>query len=242
MKILIVDDEPLARKELRYLVQQNSAATEIMEAEGVADAEKIVSEKQPDMIFLDIHLSDGSGMALAERLKSMPHSPYIIFATAYDQYALEAFDADAVDYVLKPFRQSRINEAIARVKKRLANRHPAANSGTMKNSSRLLISNDERTIILQKKQILYVQAQQGQIIIQTMDNRKLTSKQTLTNVLQQLDSANFLRVHRSFIVNLNAVTELQPSFNHTYELTLTDGSKIPVSRSYVAQVKQTLGL
>ena len=100
----------------------------------------------------------------------------------------------------------------------------------------------QKIIILQKKQILYVQAQQGFVYIWTLNKHKIISRQTLTNIYDQLKSPEFLQIHRSFIVNLNGVTELQPSFNHTYELTLIDGSKLPVSRSYVNTTKKALGL
>lgn len=100
MKVLIVDDEPLAREELHYLIQGNSEVTEILEADGIFMAEEQVKSEHPDMVFLDIKLSDGNGMALAEKIKSFDNSPHIVFATAYDSYALDAFEADAVDYIL----------------------------------------------------------------------------------------------------------------------------------------------
>ena len=117
MKVLIVDDEPLAREELHYLIQGNSEVTEILEADGIFMAEEQVKSEHPDMVFLDRKLSDGNGMALAEKIKSFDNSPHIVFATAYDSYALDAFEADAVDYILKPFSAKRVNEAIMRVAK-----------------------------------------------------------------------------------------------------------------------------
>lgn len=125
MKVLIVDDEPLARDELHYLVDQNPLVTDIYEADGVVSAQQAVDQEAVDLMFLDIQLADGSGMALAESLKSRPHHPYIVFATAYDQYALDAFDADAVDYLLKPFSQQRVNDAITRVAKLAAPKQAA---------------------------------------------------------------------------------------------------------------------
>lgn len=242
MKVLLVDDEPLAREELHYLVQENNKVTEIIEAEGIQDAEEQIKNNQPDMVFLDIQLADGNGIAFAERIKKATNSrPHVVFATAYDQYAIKAFEADAVDYILKPFRAERINEAIERVAKLKPLSKTSANV-ERSYSPRLLIPNDERTIVLQKKRVLFIQASQGTLDIWTIDHHKITSKQKLANVLQQLDPRHFLQVHRSFVVNLDVVTELQPSFNHTYELTLSEGSKIPVSRSYVATTKRALGL
>ena len=182
-------------------------------------------------------------MALAEKIKSFDNSPHIVFATAYDSYALDAFEADAVDYILKPFSAKRVNEAIMRVAKLISPEDDATKAKReLRQNPRISIQNDERTIILQKKQILYVQAQQGFVYIWTLNKHKIISRQTLTNIYDQLKSPEFLQIHRSFIVNLNGVTELQPSFNHTYELTLIDSSKLPVSRSYVKKTKKALGL
>ncbi|WP_076461519.1 LytR/AlgR family response regulator transcription factor [Limosilactobacillus caccae] len=239
MKILIVDDEPLAREELKYLVENNDQVAAVLEADGVEEAKKVVKAYQPEMVFLDIQLTDGSGMALAAWFESLPHSPHVVFATAYDQYALAAFDVNAVDYVLKPFRQSRIDEAIDRVAK-LGQTKEDSSSHKQANP-RLLISSDERVLVVKKRDILFLQAQDGNVHIQTADRQEIVSKQSLVNIAHQLDPAKFLRIHRSFIVNLDAVKEIQPSFNHTYELTLVDGSKLPVSRSYVNATKEALG-
>lgn len=242
MKVLIVDDEPLARDELYYLVDQNPRVTDIYEADGVVSAQQMVDREHPELMFLDIQLTDGSGMALAESLKSRPNHPYIVFATAYDQYALDAFDADAVDYLLKPFSQQRVNDAIERVGKLVGATAAPVDQQTQQTNPRLSLTNEDRTIILQKDTILYIQTQDGETAVWAKGGHRVVSKQPLTGLLKQLDPAQFIRVHRSFAVNLNMVSELEPSFNHTYELTLKDGSKVPVSRSYVATVKQALGM
>lgn len=242
MKALIVDDEPLARDELHYLIQDNREVTKIYEADGIKAAEEQVKKNHPDVVFLDIKLTDGNGMALAEKIKSFDQRPHIVFATAYDSYAVDAFAADAIDYILKPFSAKRVNEAIMRVAKQMANSHEKdLHVVDTRRNPRISIQNDDRTIVLQKKQILYIQAQRGFVSIFTSQHQKVTSRQTLVNMYHQLQSPEFIRIHRSFIVNLNAVVEMQPSFNHTYELTLTDGTKLPVSRSYVNVTKQALG-
>jgi two-component system response regulator LytT len=240
MKVLIVDDEPLARDELHYLLEQNDQIDEIKEADGISTARGEIEKDKPDLVFLDIQLDDGSGMAFAKALKKHDQAPYIVFATAYDQYALDAFEADAIDYVLKPFEQDRINDAVDRVAKLLNNQTSDSITSQQKNP-RISLTNDERTIVIQKQNILYVQAQNGKTVVHT-DDQEIVSKQTLNSISQLLDPNRFIRVHRSFVVNLNKVRELQPSFNHTYELTLTNDSKIPVSRSYVSVTKRALGV
>lgn len=242
MKVLIVDDEPLARDELRYLLEQNRLVQTIDEADGVTTAKKQLGQERPDLIFLDIQLDDGSGMTFAKQLKKEPNCPYIVFATAYDQYALDAFEANAVDYILKPFEQERINETIERVAKLLTPQDQDELVATAQQSNpRMSLTSDERTLVLQKRNILYIQAENGFTHVYTTE-RQFQSKQTLRSIVDQLDPRRFIRVHRSFVVNLNMVRELQPSFNHTYELTLQDGSKIPVSRSYVGETKRALGM
>lgn len=241
MKVLIVDDEPLARDELSYLLEQNDLIDEINEADGINSAREEVANNRPDLIFLDIQLDDGSGMAFAKSLKKKRNCPYIVFATAYDQYALDAFEADAIDYILKPFEAERINDAVKRVVRLMDNQNGSRGVTVQQRNPRISLTNDERTIVIQKRNILYIQAQAGKAIVHTED-QEIVSKQTLNSIINLLDPNRFIRVHRSFVVNLNKVHELQPSFNHTYELTLDDGSKVPVSRSFVATTKKALGV
>ncbi len=167
--------------------------------------------------------------------------PYIVFATTYDQYALDAFDVNATDYILKPFEKDRIDETLKRVDRILKKPEALVNSDMCKNP-RLSVTVDERTIIIKKSDILYLEAQNGNVLIYTKNLPLITSKQTLINLEKQLDPEQFLRVHRSFLVNLDMILEFQPSFNHTYELTLINGTKITVSRSYVAKTKKVLGI
>lgn len=239
MKVLIVDDEPLAREELRYLLEANPQVATIQEAAGVGAASRLVTTEHPDLVFLDIQLTDGNGIALANRWQELATPPAVVFATAYDQYALDAFDAAAVDYVLKPFEADRIAAAVARVAKRLGQASQAVPAPVA--TPRLAVTSDDRTVVLQKKELTYLEAKGGTVHVHTAGH-VVTSRQSLTTLLTALDPAHFLRVHRSFVVNLEQVVELQPAFNHTYELTLTDGSKVPVSRSYVTATKQALGI
>lgn len=240
MKVLIVDDEPLARDELSYLLEQNELIGEISEADGVNSARDEIAKHHPDLVFLDIQLDDGSGMAFAKSLKKDPLAPYVVFATAYDQYALDAFEADAIDYVLKPFEQERINDAVKRVAK-LVSAHNEEQISDQQRNPRISLTNEDRTIVIQKRNILYIQAQDGKTVVHT-EEQEIRSKQTLNSIISLLDPKRFIRVHRGFVVNLNKVHELQPSFNHTYELTMADGSKVPVSRSFVTATKQALGV
>lgn len=244
MKVLIVDDEPLARNELHYLLKENVLINEIDEANGVMMADQKVNANQPDLVFLDIKLDDGNGMALARRWKKLPQPPAIVFATAYDNYAVDAFNEAAVDYILKPFDPERINEAVARVAKIRETADQAENVAEQAawQNPRLSITIDDKTMVIQKRDIMYIETQGGYTHLHLRNDKLLISRQTLTSIAQLLNPRHFMRIHRGFIVNLDEIDEMQPSFNHTYELTLKDGSKIPVSRSYVAKTKKAIGL
>ena len=244
MKVLIVDDEPLARNELHYLLKENVLINEIDEANGVMMADQKVNANQPDLVFLDIKLDDGNGMALARRWKKLPQPPAIVFATAYDNYAVDAFNEAAVDYILKPFDPERINEAVARVAKIRGTADQAENVAEQAawQNTRLSITIDDKTMVIQKRDIMYIETQGGYTHLHLRNDKLLISRQTLTSIAQLLNPRHFMRIHRGFIVNLDEIDEMQPSFNHTYELTLKDGSKILVSRSYVAKTKKAIGL
>lgn len=244
MKVLIVDDEPLARNELHYLLKENVLINEIDEANGVMMADQKVNANQPDLVFLDIKLDDGNGMALARRWKKLPQPPAIVFATAYDNYAVDAFNEAAVDYILKPFDPERINETVARVAKIRGTADQAENVAEQAawQNPRLSITIDDKTMVIQKRDIMYIETQGGYTHLHLRNDKLLISRQTLTSIAQLLNPRHFMRIHRGFIVNLDEIDEMQPSFNHTYELTLKDGSKIPVSRSYVAKTKKAIGL
>lgn len=244
MKVLIVDDEPLARNELHYLLKENVLINEIDEANGVMMADQKVNANQPDLVFLDIKLDDGNGMALARRWKKLPQPPAIVFATAYDNYAVDAFNEAAVDYILKPFDPERINEAVARVAKIRGTADQAENVAEQAawQNPRLSITIDDKTMVFQKRDVMYIETQGGYTHLHLRNDKLLISRQTLTSIAQLLNPRHFMRIHRGFIVNLDEIDEMQPSFNHTYELTLKDGSKIPVSRSYVAKTKKAIGL
>ncbi|MFR0609284.1 LytR/AlgR family response regulator transcription factor [Limosilactobacillus mucosae] len=244
MKVLIVDDEPLARNELHYLLKENMLIDQIDEADGVMAADQKVNTDHPDLVFLDIKLDDGNGMALARRWKKLPQPPAVVFATAYDSYAVDAFNEAAVDYILKPFDPERIKEAVVRVAKIRGNGDRVENVAEQAawHNPRLSITIDDKTMVIQKRDIMYIETQGGYTHLHLRGDKLLISRQTLTSIAQLLDPKHFLRIHRGYIVNLDQIDEMQPSFNHTYELTLKDGSKIPVSRSYVAKTKKAIGL
>ncbi len=239
MHVLIVDDEPLARQELRYLVEQHPAVTSVAEADAVADAVQQMLDQKPAIVFLDIHLTDESGFDLAEKLQGLKEPPYLIFATAYDEYALKAFEVNASDYILKPFEEDRIYQAIDRAQQQQkpAPAKPAAQGG----QGMIPITSDDRIYLLDPKEIYAVAVEEHQLTIFTTDQTYQTTG-TLHWISEQLPKSSFFKTHRSYLINLKKIREIQPWFNNTLMVTLTNDEKVPVSRSYIKAFKEKVGL
>ncbi|GMA47010.1 LytTR family transcriptional regulator DNA-binding domain-containing protein [Tetragenococcus muriaticus] len=242
MNILLVDDEDLARNELKYLLRQCEENSSIMEANTVQEALEILLTESIDLAFLDIQLTDGSGLDLADKIRNMSRPPEFVFATAYDEYAIEAFEKNAEDYILKPFELERVQEAVRRVRHRFNRENSLKEQETqiLVNKS-VPIWDQDRIIMVNVEEILALEASKGVTKIYT--KRKTYQTQTpLTYWEKKLDQQMFMRVHRSFIVKIGAIQEIQPWFNHTYQLTLTETLKIPVSRSYLKSFKEKVGI
>jgi two-component system response regulator LytT len=180
---------------------------------------------------------------LARQLATLGETPAIVFATAYDEYALEAFELDAVDYILKPFDEERIQKTLEKIKKmkNIGNKNILSESSLKHNSNgKIAVLADERIILLTVADILYLEASEGKCHIIT-NNQAYKVADALVVLEKKLNKAKFIRVHRSFIVNLDHIVEIEPWFNSTYNLQMMDGSKVPVSRTYVKELKQLLG-
>ena len=243
MHILIVDDEPLARDELAYLVETHPNVISVDKAESIEEAlEKMVNQK-PDLVFLDIHLTDESGFDLADKFKKMNHPPKIVFATAYDEYALKAFEVDAIDYILKPFEEERVRQAVEKSNSTISHLSTGEETTNLAReiNGKIAIQADERIFVIALSDILYISVDNGASHIITKQ-QQIDTNETLTHLESRLNSTLFFKTHRSFIVNREAIQEVQPWFNHTYQVTVKNGDKIPVSRSYVKQLKEEIGL
>ena len=238
-----MDDEPLARDELKYLLIRSEQVEILGESDCIEEAVTAITDLKPDLVFLDIELDDDNGLNLARQLESHEQTPAIVFATAYDEYALQAFDVNAVDYILKPFDEERIQKTLGKIKKMQDFRNkpvPIQSSMKHNNNGKIAVLADERIILLTLEDILYFASSEGKCKIVTIDQAYKVAD-ALVVLEKKLNSAKFFRVHRSFIVNLDHVVEIEPWFNSTYNLLMKDGSKVPVSRTYVKELKQLLG-
>ncbi len=250
IRTLIVDDEPLARTRLRELLKDDQEIAIVGECATGAEAIKAMLPEPPDLVFLDIQIPDLDGLAVSEAIAG-EEGPLIIFVTAYDQYAVRAFDMQAIDYLLKPFDRARFNQALGRAKDQLRGRrrdeinHQILELLTeLKDRpqylDRIVIKNKERVFVLKTDEIDWVEAEGNYVRIHFGRQSSLI-RETLSHLASQLDPKQFVRIHRSQIVNLDRIQELQPWSHRDYRIILRNGTQLTLSRSYREELYQLLG-
>ncbi|KUO51591.1 MAG: LytTR family transcriptional regulator [Desulfitibacter sp. BRH_c19] len=247
LKALIVDDEYPARMELRYLLEKFSHVEVVGEATNAAEALQLINALDYSIIFLDINMPGVNGLDLSKQIKNNPQKPNVIFVTAHEEYALEAFGVDAVDYLLKPVNPERLTEALLKVENRIAKTNNIATKPKSEANSTTLdiipIESQGKTVLLKHTDIIYVNAQNDYCIFKTFDKQFL-SRFTLKDLEARLNKNLFFRCHRSYLVNIKRVREVTPLYNGTLLLTVDDKEKseVPVSRSQVKQIRNSLGM
>lgn len=241
IRTLIVDDEPLARDRIkRFLRDEDDVHVEGECGNGV-EAIDSIAEKKPDLVFLDIQMPEKNGF---EVIKSLPAGklPTIIFVTAYDQYALQAFDVHALDYLLKPFNRERIKRAVARARehiehKRLGNLDDRLNSliadlrSEKKYLDRLVVKAVGRVFFLKTDEIDWIEAA-GNYVKLHVGREAHMIRETMNGIEAKLDPRKFLRIHRSTVVNIDRIKELHPMFSGDYAVLLRNGTELALSRNY----------
>ncbi len=261
LRTLIVDDEPLARARTRRLLDEIGGAIVVGEAGSVDEAARVAAETAPDLVLLDIQMPGEEGFALLPRLAP---GTAVVFVTAFDHYAVRAFEAEAVDYLLKPFRAERLADALARVRRdrarpeelsqrleqllaTLGDRAGApgaspAGGGHEPALDRLTVRVGTRQVILRSEEILWFGAEEKLVFAATAKDRHYVNF-TLDQLERRLDAARFVRVHRSAIVNLDFAAALRPGFAGTYALTLRDEARteVPVARARARALRERLG-
>jgi two-component system, LytTR family, response regulator len=223
MKVVIVDDEPLARTAIRLLVEEDPELTVAGECSGI-DAAALIESVRPDILFLDIQMPEVDGFDVIEKV-GLNAVPAIVFVTAYDQYALRAFDVHALDYLVKPFDDRRFYAALLRAKY-LARRR----SEPRERASRFLVRSREKIVFIKAAEIDWIEAADYYVSIHAGGRSHLLRK-TMAEIETELDPERFVRVHRSAIVNLDRVRELHPLFRGDSVLVLQDGTKLRLSRA-----------
>src|ERR1035437_7548315 len=280
LSVLIIDDEQLARDELKYLLAQVGGVEVLAQGTNGIEAVDLIEEHRPDLVFLDVQMPGLDGFAVIKRLmdrnkrkaaagQEADPLPQIVFATAYDQYAVRAFDVNAVDYLLKPFDRARVSQALERVKGRMAGSATEGTAGARPESqidallrmlgspesaarvpqpaklpSKLVVQAQNRLLLVGQTDICYAAIDEGVIRVVTQGFEGHSKCRTLEELLDQLDPALFWRAHRGFVVNINHIREVVPWFKSSYQLRMNDKrqTEIPVSRAQTRRLRELFNL
>jgi len=250
IRALIADDETLARKFIRRILKDDHDVEIVGECSNGKEAVAMIRKQNPDLVFLDVQMPELDGFAVLESIHTDP-LPEIIFATAYEQYAIRAFELHALDYLLKFFDQARFKDAIKHAKERL--RSERQKEGRMQISAllesirnkpryldRLVIKAGGRITFLGTHEINWIEADDKYVHLHTGKISPMV-RQTLSAMETQLDPKKFRRIHRSSIVNVERIKELQPLFSGEYSILLDDGTKLTLSRNYKDKLFELLG-
>jgi two-component system LytT family response regulator len=243
MKVIIIDDEPLARGIVKEYLQDIKDAELVAECNDGFDGLKAIQQYKPNLIFLDIQMPKINGF---EMLELIDEPPAVIFTTAFDEYAIKAFELNAVDYLLKPFSKDRFEKAIQKYLQQQNNTssvekvlETAAESPLQQN--RIVVKDGTRIKIIPVQQVHYLEAADDYVKIVSNDGNFL-KKRTMYFFENSLAHFQFVRVHRSYIVNTQLITRIEPYEKDSYQLLLTTGEKIPVSKSGYSKLKEVLGI
>jgi two-component system LytT family response regulator/two-component system response regulator LytT len=254
LRAIVVDDEQLARDELCFLLQQLGGIEVAAQAGNGVDALTVIEEYQPDLVMLDVQMPGLTGFEVARRVVEAGMECQIVFVTAFDQYALDAFEVNAVDYLLKPVEPGRLATAVDRVRKRLAvekaPQRPDLDQllqmlgDRQSRREQLAIKVDERFLLVHADEVVHASVEDDQIRVVTNSLSGTSNYRTLDELQTRLDPAVFWRVHRSHLVNINKIKEIVPWFSRNYILRMKDGkgTEIPVSRSQTRRLREYLKL
>jgi two-component system LytT family response regulator len=242
---VIIDDEELARGFLRELLAAHPEIEIAAECANGFEAVKAIAETTPDLLFLDVQMPKLDGFEVLELIdQTLDVPPVVIFITAYDQYAMRAFDAHAVDYLLKPFSAERFSRALERAKSRLGERplpvELAAARPPAERPQRIVVKDGTRVHVIPLDKLDYVEAQDDYVALHSGGKSHL-KQQSITSLEAALDPARFVRIHRSAIVNLERVARIEPYGKESRIAILHDGTRLPVSRSGYARLLEAMG-
>jgi two-component system response regulator LytT len=258
LRTIVVDDEQLARDELCFLLGQLDDVEVVGQAGNGIEALRVVEEQSPDLVMLDVQMPGLTGFEVARRLLRADVEAQFVFVTAYDQHAIEAFEVNAVDYLLKPVEAGRLATAVDRARRRLQTDRPAAKVPSPDDMDRLLqllserqdhreqlaLKVADRFLLVQSDEVVHASVEDDVITVVTNSLSGTSNYRTLDELQARLDPAVFWRVHRSHLVNINKIKEIVPWFNRNYILKMRDGkgTEIPVSRSQTKRLREYLRL
>lgn len=257
---LIIDDEPLARQELQYLLERAGGIEILAQGTNGIEAVDLIRTHKPDVVYLDVQMPGLDGFGVLKKLldRKVP-LPQVVFATAYNQYAVRAFEVNAVDYLLKPFDQKRVMQTIEKAAARLATPVESASDakldallrlmeeqshGGKSHSGKVIVRAQNRLLLVNQKEICFASIEEGIITVVTPTVEGHSNCRTLEELMDQLDPETFWRAHRSFVVNIQHIREVVPWFKSSYQLRMDDPKKteIPVSRAQTKRLRELFNL
>jgi two-component system response regulator LytT len=271
---LIIDDEPLARQELQYLLDAAGDVEVLAQGTNGIDAVDLIRTHKPDVIFLDVRMPGLDGFAVLKKVLSLERKfkmPQIVFATAFDQYAVRAFEVNAVDYMLKPFDSKRVVKTLEKVRARIASEDSTESLPTSANTTaeekldallrmiegqanapatntartgKVVLRTQNRLLLADQKDVCFASIEDGRITVVTKSGEGDSNCRTLEDLSDQLDAEQFWRVHRSFLVNIHHIREVVPWFKSSYQLRMDDRkqTEIPVSRAQTKRLRELFNL
>lgn len=245
-KVIIIDDEPLARSIVKEYLQKHTNLELVAECGDGFEGLKAIQQHQPELLLLDIQMPKINGF---EMLELIEQPPAVIFTTAFDEYAIKAFEAHAIDYLLKPFNQERFNKAISKWSEQRSSSHVESKTEELletaslspSQSHRVVVKNGSKIKIIPVHDIFYLEAADDYVKIHTQEGYFLKNK-TMNHFEQVLDEQQFVRSHRSYIINIQQITRIDPYEKDNHVAVLRTGTKVPVSRSGYGKLKAVLGL
>src|SRR5271168_3783288 len=257
---LIIDDEPLARQELQYLLERAGGVEVLAQGTNGIEAVELIRTHRPDLVFLDVQMPGLDGFGVLKKLldRKVP-IPQVVFATAFNQYAVRAFEVNAVDYLLKPFDRKRVMQTIEKAQARLIAPTESASEAKLDallrlveeqsqparaNSGKVVVRAQSRLLLVDQREICFASIEEGTITVVTRTVEGQSNCRTLEELTDQLDPETFWRAHRSFLVNIQHIREVVPWFKSTYQLRMDDPKKteVPVSRSQTKRLRELFNL
>ncbi|ROR13329.1 two-component system response regulator BtsR [Erwinia sp. JUb26] len=238
LRVLIVDDEPLARENLRFLLQDESDIEIVGECGNAIEAIGAVNNLRPDVLFLDIQMPRISGLEMAGMLDRQ-HRPYIVFLTAFDEYAIQAFEEHAFDYLLKPIEQPRLAKTLARLRQERQVQDISLLPENQQPLKFIPCSGHSRIWLLQMEEVAFVSSRMSGVYVTSQDGKEGFTELTLRTLESRTP---MLRCHRQYLVNMAQLKEIRLEDNGQAELLLRNGHTVPVSRRYLKSLKEALGL
>ncbi len=238
LKVLIVDDEPLARENLRILLQDESDIEVVGECANAVEAIGAVNKLRPDVIFLDIQMPRISGLEMAGMLDE-EHRPWIVFLTAFDEYAVKAFEEQAFDYLLKPIEAPRLHKTLARLRQQHQPQDISLIAANQQALTFIPCTGHSRIYLLKMEEVAFVSSRMSGVYVTSYEGKEGFTELTLRTLESRTP---LMRCHRQYLVNMSHLKEIRLEDNGQAELVLCEGMSVPVSRRYLKSLKETLGL